>query len=221
MMNEVGSLRDTVIAKQKDLRNAIEAMAQATKEPFIPWAPSLNDAQLANCRVLPSRNHILDHMPKGGVCAEVGTQAGHFAKTIWTKTLPTKLHIIDMDLSQFQQRDHFKREIGSGQVVLHEGSSSKLLDTFPDNYFDWIYIDADHSYEGFCADLGVSAKKLKANGLIVCNDYAVWSPSEVSAYGVLKGIHEFCLRENWEFLFLGLHGQGYHDVCLTRRGANS
>ena len=39
MMNEVGSLRDTVIAKQKDLRNAIEAMAQATKEPFIPGRP--------------------------------------------------------------------------------------------------------------------------------------------------------------------------------------
>src|ERR1700678_233476 len=42
--------------------------------------PALNDFHLSNSRVLPSREAILPLLPKGGVCAEFGTQTGDFAK---------------------------------------------------------------------------------------------------------------------------------------------
>ncbi len=209
-------LQQAVIVKQQELRQAIDALTTATGKPFTPNAPQPSEAQLANCRVLPSRYHLLDHMPKGAICVEVGTQFGGFAEQILKRTKPREFHIIDIDLSVFQ-RGPIQQHLESGVVKLHEGDSSAILSTFPDGYFDWIYIDGDHSYDGFVKDLRISAKKLKPKGYIVCNDYTVWSPIEAHEYGVLRGVHELCRDDNWEFAFIALQGQGYHDVCLRKR----
>jgi hypothetical protein len=209
-------LRHAVIVKQLELRSAIEELVKETNQPFTPWAPHLSEELVANCRVLPSRYHILDLMPKNAVCVEVGTQAGHFAKSIMTQTKPLEFHVIDIDLSVFE-RAALETEIASGVIHLHEGDSSKIMESFADEKFDWIYIDADHSYEGFVKDLEVSARKVKPHGFIACNDYTVWSPGEVFGYGILLGVHEFCVKNHWEFVYIGLHGQGYHDVCIRKR----
>jgi predicted O-methyltransferase YrrM len=217
-MATIKELRDAVAAKQFELRAAIEALMKETKEPFIAWAPTLPEELLAHCRVLPSRDRLLDFMPKGGVCAEVGTQTGYFAKKIMTTTQPSEFHIIDIDMSLFD-RAAFAADIDANRVHIHEGDSSSILASFADGKFDWIYIDADHSYEGFVKDLEVSARKVKSSGYIVCNDYTVWSPAEVFGYGVLRGVNEFCAKNQWEFVYIGLHGQGYHDVCIRRHTA--
>lgn len=206
-----------MVQKQIEYRAAIEAYIYLTGQPFTPWAPHLAEAQLANCRVLPSRYHILDLMPKGGTCIEVGTQTGNFALQILNRTQPAKLHLIDLVPDLFQHREVLQPLFEDGTVVFHEGYSQDILKQFDDEYFDWIYIDADHSVAGFRADLETASRKLKPNGYIVCNDYTVWSPAEVFPYGILEGVHEFCALENWEFVFIGLHGQGYHDVCIRKR----
>jgi SAM-dependent methyltransferase len=216
-VSDLEHLSDAVDQKRAELRVAIEALIAFTGEPFTPWAPHLDDVQVANCRVLPSRYHILDMMPKQAVCIEVGTQTGNFALQIKERTQPKKFHIVDLYLDQFQYREQLQSDIESGKICLHQGYSSQILETFDDGYFDWIYIDADHSYKGFLADLKASARKLKPNGYIVCNDYTVWSPGEVFPYGILRGVHEHCVEDNWEFVFIGLHGQGYHDVCIRKR----
>lgn len=216
-MVDVDALKADLVEKQITFRSAIEALVEATGESFTPFAPHLSDAQLVNCRVLPSRYHILDYMPKGGICAEVGTQAGNFAIEILNRTQPKKLHLIDLCPELFEKREQLAEDFESGRIIFHEGYSQDVLKTFDDQYFDWIYIDADHSYEGFIQDLRTSSKKLKANGFIVCNDYTVWSPGEAHKYGILQGINEFAVEDNWEFVFFGLHGQGYHDVCIRKR----
>jgi hypothetical protein len=216
-VTDIAELEANIFEKAQELRAAIEAMVAVTGQSFTPWAPHLSDSQLINCRVLPSRYHILDYMPKHGVCVEVGSQAGNFAVEILSRTQPSKFHIVDLYLDQFEQREKMQADIDSGRVELHEGYSAEVLDTFDDGYFDWIYIDADHSYEGFVKDLRISTRKLKPNGFIVCNDYTVWSPAEVFGYGILRGVHEVCVSDNWEFVFIGLHGQGYHDVCIRKR----
>lgn len=215
-MATIDELTHNVDVKRLELRQAIEALTAETKQPYTPWAPHLSEAQVANCRVLPSRYHLLEYMPKNSVCAEVGTQAGFFAESILNTVQPRDFHIIDIDLTPFR-RDVFANSIATGQVHLHEGDSSTILSRFPDETFDWIYIDGDHSYEGFIKDLEMSRLKVKPYGFIACNDYTVWSPGEVFGYGILRGVHEFCVKHHWEFAYIGLQGQGYHDVCIRKR----
>ena len=42
---------------------------------------------------------------------------------------------------------------------------------FPNEYFDWIYIDASHRYEDVLNDLEMARLKVKLDGLILGDDY--------------------------------------------------
>lgn len=98
---------------------------------------------LGGCELVSSRLALLDHLPKGGTVAEVGTATGAFAGQILVRTQPRSLHVIDVDYSQFSSG-----LAGHPRVIRHEGLSADVLSTFEDATFDWIYIDADHSYDG-------------------------------------------------------------------------
>jgi hypothetical protein len=125
------------------------------------------------------------------------------------------MHIFDIDFTPFDQAA-FQSSIGNGTVELHQGDSSAALATLPDRSFDFIYIDGDHAYEGVVKDLAMAAQKIKADGWIVCNDYTIYSPVEKMQYGVYRAVNEFCWREGFEIVFLGLHYWSYHDVALRR-----
>lgn len=178
--------------------------------------PQLSELHLQNSRLLPSREHILPLMPQDGICAEVGTQTGDFAKLIHTSLRPAKLHIYDIDYTVFDH-SYFESAVQNGTVELHQGDSSTLLGTLPDGYFDFIYIDGDHSYDGVVKDLTQAARKIKKDGWIVCNDYTVYSPLEKIKYGVYRAVNELCLHQGFEIRYLGLQKWGYHDVALQKR----
>jgi len=177
--------------------------------------PELPDAHLRRSRLLPKRDDILPLMPKGGVCAEVGTQTGGFAKHILSVLQPKLLHIFDLDFSLFDDA-HFRQPVEQGLVQIHQGDSSTLLAAQPDRSFDFIYVDGDHSYAGVTRDLEQAARKIKDDGWIVCNDYTVYSPLEKIKYGVYRAVNELCLRDNYEILYFALHPWGYHDVALKK-----
>ena len=93
--------------------------------------PELTAKQLANCKVVPNREFILQQMKKGSIVAEVGVQEGHFSKSILGICEPKELHLIDYDLAKYGIEEKFKSEIKKGQVVLHESDSSLAISKFP------------------------------------------------------------------------------------------
>jgi SAM-dependent methyltransferase len=183
-------------------------------EDVVP--PKLTSAELKNSRILPSREDILPLLPKGMVCAELGTQTGSFARKILAAIHPSRLHLYDTDFTPFDFA-YFQAVIDAGVVELHHGDAASLLSAMPDRHFGLIYIDADHSYAGVRRDLEQAALKIQDDGWIVCNDYAVFSPLEGIKYGVCRAVNELCLRQGFEILYLGLHPWGYHDVAIRRR----
>ena len=72
------------------------------------------------------------------------------------------------------------------RVVFMQMTSVEANKFFQDNFFDYIYIDADHSYEHIKQDIGLWYPKVKKNGVLAGHDY------NVSSYqGIVKAVNEF------------------------------
>jgi predicted O-methyltransferase YrrM len=57
------------------------------------------------------------------------------------------------------------------KVDIIKGDSSKYLSIFPDNYFDFIYIDGDHSESAVIQDAISAFRTLKDGGIMAFDDY--------------------------------------------------
>ncbi len=135
------------------------------------------------------RRQLLEMMPKGGVCAEIGVWDGNFSEEILKITTPSKLHLIDPWLFQPEFRgtgfgrkanedtmdgryeavcDKFKDD---GRVEIHRALRHDALETFEDGSIDWVYIDGNHTYEVVKGDIALSLQKVKPNGIISGDDF--------------------------------------------------
>jgi len=65
-------------------------------------------------------------------------------------------------------------------------------------------------------DINVAAKKVKTDGLLVLNDYTVWSPQTMMHCGVMRAVNEFCLAEGWGLVFLAFQSLMYNDVAIRK-----
>lgn len=174
--------------------------------------PPLLTEHIASTKVFASRNDFLHSLPKGSIGAEVGVQRGNFSVHILDVVAPKELHLIDISFAKLGDRF-----ADNPAAVRHEGRSVDMLEGFPDGYFDWIYIDADHSYKGVRADASVAARKVKPDGLLVFNDYIIWAHHEGLAYGVVQAVNEMCVNEGWEMAAFCLHPNMHCDVAIRRR----
>jgi len=178
--------------------------------------PMLGDEHVENCRMLSSREKLILEMKKGGHVAEVGVQKGTFSQFILENNFPAKLHLFDLNFGAFKVAERFSEQIKAGQVVLHEGYSSIELARLPDRYFDFVYIDGDHSYEGVQRDIAAAKTRIKEDGYLVFNDYTFWSPSECIPYGVVQAVNELCLKEGWKLKYFALGWGMYCDVAVQK-----
>jgi hypothetical protein len=80
--------------------------------------------------------------------------------------------------------------------------SVKAAQCLPDNSLDFVFIDADHSYEGCSADIAAWAPKVKPGGLVGGHDY---DNPRLVGNGVKKAVDEYIeangieldLGDNW------------------------
>jgi len=137
------------------------------------------------------RLKMLSLMPKGGRCAEIGVWDGKFSQVILDETHPSQLVLIDpWDMLADHSEDTFvhskwgdtnymesmyfnvaKMYAHLPQVTLCKGYSVPVLETYPDGYFDWVYIDGNHRYEHVLADLQIAARKVGVGGVIAGDDF--------------------------------------------------
>jgi SAM-dependent methyltransferase len=173
-------------------------------------SPRLPATLLEDCRFCASRKDLLPLLPTGGRVAEIGTDKGTFAKHILERNAPEELHVVDLDTS------HLVKEVAEDpKVTVHVGRSTDVIGSFPDSHFDWIYIDADHSFAGCLADAEAAMTKVKPGGYLVFNDFAHVDRKN-GRYGVHRAVTQFAVANRWRFAWWAYERNGLYDVALRR-----
>jgi len=157
--------------------------------------------------IIDNRNNLLNFFDHNLIFAEIGVFKGEYSKIIYETIKPKELHLIDIfsgptcsgdkdgNNMQHANMDHEYEQIKKWSidknVILHKGRSVDVLKNFEDNYFDAMYIDGDHSYEGIKQDIELCFNKIKNNGYMCGHDY-----HEVLFSGVFTAVNEFCTLNN-------------------------
>ena len=148
-------------------------------------------------------------MKKNSIIAEIGVDHGEFSKKILQICKPQKLHLIDLWGSERYHsglrklvEGKFRNEINKGIVEINVGLSTVVVNNFKDNYFDWVYIDTAHSYDVTKSELKKYRKKIKQSGFIAGHDFVIGNWNDRIRYGVIDAVYEFCVKNNWEFIYL-------------------
>lgn len=176
-------------------------------------APLIDPEKLKKSRIVSNRENIIEALDKDLIIAEIGTLHGDFANRIFEICSPKKLYCLDLNFKRFKFDLHDQR-IDNEQIKLISGKSWVTLAKFPDNYFDVIYIDADHTYSAVRKDLNIAKDKIKNGGIIICNDFTNWAVGAMEAYGVYKATCEFINEHNVEVEYLSLQPYGYYDLSF-------
>jgi len=170
------------------------------------------------------RPFLLEMLPKESIGAEIGVWKGDFSDRILQAVNPKELHLIDpwkhqsspvykfawyggmakdgqseMDRHYAAVRARFDAQIRREQVKIHRGFSADVLGQFPDEFFDWVYIDGNHMYEYVKKDIELSFRKTKAGGLLAGDDYV---DGQWWKDGVKKAVDEFAQTQKAELLQL-------------------
>ena len=177
-------------------------------------SPPLPAHLINDCRLTATRSDLVAALPGSGRIAEVGSYRGDFAKVILARCQPCELHLIDLDFALLDPA-----LAADARVRRHTGQSFAMLAQFPDDFFDWIYIDADHSFAGTTRDAHAAAPKVKPGGYLVFNDFAHVDP-DLGAYGVHRAVVEFAIAQNWPFAWFAYDGSALYDVALRRPPPN-
>ncbi len=109
-----------------------------------------------------------------------------------------------------QQCEEFTKSMSDKPFVnIYREYSFDAVKHFEDNYFDVVYIDADHSYEGCLRDLEDWYPKVKKGRFLLGDDYRIYKGKRPGVkFGVIEAVNEFAKKNNLEFFELSKYGWG-------------
>ena len=153
------------------------------------------------------RSFLFNFIPIKKVGLEIGVWQGVFTKQIIKSAKPSQLHLVDPWIFERGMKKYFdgqedldkmygviyKRFENRSNIFVHRCTSIEFSHNVIDEFFDWIYIDGNHSFDGVYSDLVNFYPKVKKNGLIIGDDYGGKSK------GVKKAVDQFCDERSIKF----------------------
>lgn len=209
-VRDMHSIGGFIFASKVPLEESIDS----TKlKQFLDTNPAPNKKDLAS---------LVNKMFPDGKGVEIGVLKGHYSKIILERWHKGTLYLIDtwrhldeyIDMNGQDDKYHYDclietcNNIKPWQDRAHilRMDSTLSANMFPDEYFDFIYIDADHSYEGVVRDINAWWPKIKKGGLFCGDDYIpddgdIWltgqgEPVYAGKFGVRRAVNEFITKQD-------------------------
>jgi tetratricopeptide (TPR) repeat protein len=147
------------------------------------------------------RLDLLEKFVKPGMCcAEVGVYRAEYSSEMLKRCSRGVLFLVDTwgvragysDYTHSQQEwdfiysDVVSKFKNNSEVVTCRKDSIEACESFKQNYLDFVYIDANHSYEKVIEDIRAWWKKVKNGGVISGHDY--------KADTVYQAVHDFMIE---------------------------
>ena len=146
------------------------------------------------------------HLPLIARAVEIGVLYGDFSNEILRIINPQELTLVDpYQIGEKKYGDEnslptaystednyqdlvkrFTPELISGKVRVVRKLSTDAVKDYPNNHFDFIYIDGSHTYEDVKRDLRDWWGKLSEGGVLAGHDYI-----EAPDFGVIDAVDEF------------------------------
>jgi hypothetical protein len=138
---------------------------------------------------------------------EVGTYLGRNAASIILNNPTIKLYLVDAyDKKQWDVNTNYKFDVREAEKSAKKRMkkirfkygvkyefirklSSKAVERFEDGSLDFVYIDANHSYEHVLEDIILWSKKVRTGGIIGGHDYDRYGMRHFE--GVVKAVDKF------------------------------
>mmetsp|Transcript_1566 Transcript_1566/g.3193 ORF Transcript_1566/g.3193 Transcript_1566/m.3193 type:complete len:363 (-) Transcript_1566:116-1204(-) len=153
----------------------------------------------------PQRNYFSHLFAYGGFRRgiEIGVQDGRFSEIFmeqnsklmrkkddrwtWTMVDPNLTKYLNRRLGRAGKNSKWERSgyLENCDVSLQKTVSTDpaLLETYPDGYFDFVYLDASHTYDAVKAELPLWWRKVKSGGIISGHDYCNYGEAGQSCNG--------------------------------------
>lgn len=142
--------------------------------------------------------------------AEIGVYTGEYSEILCSKNPEMKLHCIDPwkvykseEIEPFAQNqealDRFyeeaKKRLAPYNCILHRSTSMEAVKEFEPNSLDFVYIDANHSYENVKEDLEAWSKIVRKGGIVSGHDYGHFKHRDRNI-GTKRAIDEHIKKHN-------------------------
>lgn len=164
---------------------------------------------------------VLDYVGvMGGSGCEVGVNRGHHAWYI-LDNWPGDLWLVDgwadrpgppgvgIDWGGQHKQNSFLEECRlrlrsfTSRTIFHRAFSPQAAASYPDGFFDFVYIDATHTYEAVRDDLAAWYPKVREGGLLCGHDY-MDGLFHGKQFGVKQAVDEFALATGHS-VFASIH----------------
>jgi len=159
-----------------------------------------------------TRLDLLDSLPKGGICCELGVFRGDFSQEILQRVKPKQLYLVDLWEGQMCSGDRNGEGVHwiylptellklkarlqySPEATIVQQDSVRFLRGLEEETLDWVYIDSSHNYDHTLEELSASLQCVKRGGFIMGHDYH-------PQFGVFAAVDRFVTHYGYELILL-------------------
>jgi len=160
-----------------------------------------------------SRNDIPKLIKEDGVGIEIGTQTGLFSEIILQNSKLSLLWSLDCwehqeDYNDIANKENIRQKyywLKTINRLKKFGKRSKIIKAYSNeipikyNYLkdmDFVYIDANHTYEGCKSDLEIWYSRVREDGILSGHDYFNGDKKDCKNCGVKKAVDEMVKKYN-------------------------